>query len=173
MAGQPVDQEARSLEDQPEPLPVPIGEHLNQALQRISRNLLGRNTPSRSTSSRKVANGQHDTAPNRTAHATPGNGTVSTAQPANRTAEVITGNGTVSTARPRAAAWDGTISNGQPPMADIGRAGCRKAGSSIPCPARFPHIATRQASAISASGAPSRSNFRRSLSSVANRQLRT
>ena len=52
-------------------------------------------------------------------------------------------------------------------------AGCRKAGSSIPCPGRLAHMSPRQASAISASLAPARSRARRSVSPPANRQLRT
>ena len=53
----------------------------------------------------------------------------------------------------------------QPPIADIGRAGCRNVGSSMPCPARLPHIAARQRRAISSSSAPPRSAPRRSDSS--------
>ena len=45
----------------------------------------------------------------------------------------------------------------QPPIADIGRSGCRNVGSSMPCPARLPRIATTQRSAISSSVAPARS----------------
>src|SRR3954464_15486507 len=58
-------------------------------------------------------------------------------------------------------------------MADIGRSGCRNAGSSMPWPARLPRMATTQRSAISASSAPPRRAARRSDSSRANRQLRT
>ena len=36
----------------------------------------------------------------------------------------------------------------QPPIADIGRSGCRKVGSSIPCPAAFVDIARTQECAI-------------------------
>ena len=39
-------------------------------------------------------------------------------------------------------------------MADMGRAGCRNDGSSMPCPARLPHIAARHASASASSSAP-------------------
>ena len=45
-----------------------------------------------------------------------------------------------------------------PPIALIGRSGCRKPGSSMPCPASLPHIASRQVSAISASLPPPRSS---------------
>jgi len=61
---------------------------------------------------------------------------------------------------------DGTITG-------IGRDGCRKLGSSMPCPGSFPSVASRHRSASSWSVAPSRSGVRRSLSSRANRQLRT
>ena len=62
---------------------------------------------------------------------------------------------------------------GQPPMADIGRAGWRKVVSSMPCPGRLVVMAASQRSAISASSAPPRKAARRSDSSRANRQLRT
>lgn len=58
-------------------------------------------------------------------------------------------------------------------MADIGRSGWTKEGSSRPAPAFLPHIARRQIRAISSSGAPERSAARRSVSSRANRQVRT
>ena len=58
-------------------------------------------------------------------------------------------------APPRSSATVSDIA--QPPIADIGRAGCRKDGSSMPCPARLPHIAARQRSASSSSSAPARS----------------
>src|SRR5260370_14232328 len=61
----------------------------------------------------------------------------------------------------------------QPPMADIGRAGCRKPGSLMPWPGSLDATARRQSAASSASLAPDRSDPRRSLSAVANRQLRT
>ena len=51
----------------------------------------------------------------------------------------------------------GPDSGRQPPIADIGRSGWRKAGSSSPDPAFLPHIAAFQRSAISSSGAPERS----------------
>ena len=61
----------------------------------------------------------------------------------------------------------------QPPMADIGRSGCRNVGSSMPWPGSLPRMAMTHRSAISLSLAPSRSAVRRSDSSRANRQLRT
>src|SRR5580693_5925784 len=58
-------------------------------------------------------------------------------------------------------------------MADIGRAGCRKSGSLMPWPGSLDATARRHRAAIVASLAPARSGPRRSLSAVANRQLRT
>jgi len=60
-----------------------------------------------------------------------------------------------------------------PPMADIGRGGCRKLGSLMPCPARLPRMAISQRAATSSSVAPARSGVRRSDSVRANRQSRT
>ena len=59
---------------------------------------------------------------------------------------------------------DRSSTHDQPPIADIGRAGCRKDGSSMPCPARLPHIATRQAVGDLRRRAPARSSPRRSVS---------
>ncbi len=60
----------------------------------------------------------------------------------------------------------------QPPIADIGRSGWTKDGSSRPAPAFLPHIASRQMRAISSSGASERRAARRSVSSRAKRQVR-
>lgn len=59
-----------------------------------------------------------------------------------------------------------------PPMADIGRVGCKNAGSLIPCPGCFVATAAIQSSINSSSVAPARIGVRRSDSSLANRQLR-
>src|SRR5262249_39657144 len=61
----------------------------------------------------------------------------------------------------------------QPPIADIGRAGWRNVGSSMPWPAGLPHIAVCQAWASSSSEAPARSIPRKSVSSWLNRHERT
>lgn len=61
----------------------------------------------------------------------------------------------------------------QPPMADIGRSGWRKSGSSMPWPAFFPRTATCIRTISSASLAPARNGVRRSDSSRANRQVRS
>ena len=58
-------------------------------------------------------------------------------------------------------------------MPDIGRAGCRKPGSLIPCPGSFTATARSQIVASSSSLAPDRIGSRRLLSVRANRQLRT
>ena len=52
----------------------------------------------------------------------------------------------------------------QPPIADIGRSGCRNDGSLMPWPGSFTATARRHAAASSASLAPARSGPRRSLS---------
>ena len=51
-----------------------------------------------------------------------------------------------------AAGEPGSPQPGQPPIADIGRSGCRNVGSSMPCPAALPRIATTQRSASSCVG---------------------
>ena len=61
----------------------------------------------------------------------------------------------------------------QPPMADMGRSGCRNDGSSMPWPGRLVATARTHWSAISASVAPERSGARRSDSVRANRQFRS
>jgi len=61
---------------------------------------------------------------------------------------------------------------GHPPIADIGRSGCRNVGSSMPWPAFLPAMLTRIRRPTSSSSAPLRSAARRSDSSRANRQLR-
>src|SRR5581483_11897206 len=60
-----------------------------------------------------------------------------------------------------------------PPMAAIGRSGWRNDGSLMPCPGSFTATARRHRSASSSSLAPARNGPRRSLSVLANRQLRT
>jgi hypothetical protein len=62
---------------------------------------------------------------------------------------------------------------GNPPMADIGRSGCRKDGSLMPWPGSLTATARCHRPASSASLAPARNGPRRSLSVRANRQLRT
>ena len=68
---------------------------------------------------------------------------------------------------------------GQPPMADMGRVGWTKLGSSIPCPGSLSSTTRRRRRSISArrasvvERASSRSAVRRSSSSRANRQLRS
>ena len=57
-------------------------------------------------------------------------------------------------------------------MADMGRSGCRKLGSSMPWPGCLPATAVTHASAIVASSAPPRSRTRRSDSSRAKRHVR-
>ena len=64
------------------------------------------------------------------------------------------------------------LASPQPPIAFIGRAGWTKLGSLMPWPAGLPHIAARQAASIAVSSAPLRSSTRKSVSSVAKRQLR-
>ena len=61
----------------------------------------------------------------------------------------------------------------EPPMADMGRAGCRNPGSLMPWPGRLAATAVRQSSASWSSLAPDLSAARRSVSAGANRQLRT
>jgi hypothetical protein len=57
-------------------------------------------------------------------------------------------------------------------MADIGRTGWRKPGSLLPCPGSLAATPRRHMAASWSSSAPARSGVRRSLSSLANRQLR-
>src|SRR5262249_39118013 len=74
--------------------------------------------------------------------------------------------------KPRAGRGWGELA-GQPPMADMGRDGCRKPGSLMPWPGSFAATACRQIVASSSSLAPARIGSRRLLSVRANRQLRT
>ena len=60
----------------------------------------------------------------------------------------------------------------QPPIIDIDRSGCTKSGWLIRCPDHFAHSPRRIRSSRSSSEAPSRIGARRSVSSIANRQLR-
>ena len=91
-------------------------------------------------------------------------------------ASAIRGRPSPSLPRPPARSSPGATKPGagnQPPIADIGRSGCRNDGSLIPCPGSLTATAACHRSAISSSEAPPRSSDRRSLSERANRQLRT
>src|SRR3954452_4043216 len=79
--------------------------------------------------------------------------------------------------RPTAGEHDGVklgsgVDRGHPPIADIGRSGCRNVGSSMPCPAFLPAMLTVMRRAISASSARVGSAERMSDSPGANRQWR-
>ena len=74
----------------------------------------------------------------------------------------------------RTSSRTGVTPTAQPPMADIGRSGCRNVGSSMPWPARLPaHRDHPAVGDLVVGGARRAAPPRRSDSSRANRQLRT